>query len=91
VKNLKAGDAERGAMVDHHTVHRGDVNNRHQAHGVARGVRACPAVAGGEGCRGWYDRHLAWHGCSTLGHVDEMVEVTAPLRPQLRPRVHARV
>jgi hypothetical protein len=69
---LQASDIEPGALVDYHAIHRGNVNDRQQTHGVAYDVWACPMVAGGEG------RHR-WHGCFVLGHVDEMVELKAPL------------
>jgi hypothetical protein len=49
---------------------------------------ACPTVPGGEGCHGPHVRRLAWHGHSALGHVNNTVEVMAPLRPQLWPGVH---
>jgi hypothetical protein len=76
--------------IDHHTSHCGYANNFHQVHRVAHGVRVCPKVACGEGCRGWLDRHLAWPDCSVLGDVDETVEVTTQLGPQLWPGIRAR-
>jgi hypothetical protein len=68
-------------------VHHGDVNDHHQAHGVARGVQACPVVINSEGRRGRHDHRLAWHAHSALVHVIKTVEVMAPLGPQLWPEL----
>jgi hypothetical protein len=72
-------------VVDHQAVHRGDADNRHDVDEVTRGLKACPTVTGGEGLHGWHGHRQARHGCLMLGHVNETVEVMAPLEPQLRP------
>jgi hypothetical protein len=78
-ENLQTGDVEHAAVVDHQAVHRGDADNHHDVDEVTHGLQACPAVTGGEGLL------QARHSCLTLGHVNETVEVMAPLEPQLCP------
>jgi hypothetical protein len=84
-ENLQTSDVEHAAMVDHQAVRHADADNHHDMDEVTHGLQACPAVTGGEGLHRWYGHRQARHSCLTLGHVNETVEVMAPLEPQLCP------
>jgi hypothetical protein len=76
-------------VVGHPAVHQGDTNYHYQAHRVAHDIWAYPVVTYYMGRQCQHGHRLAWYNHSSLGHVDDTVEVMAPLGLQLWPSAHA--